>query len=169
MKHWDDDERAEHDLVVEMTWRENGNAARTDAFLDALHDAEQAHRQWAVDLLNACLRDGAWKYLKDSHRAMNPHKVDFGGQTRSVSRLAGVTRKSGERYINDYLPMADMTWDELAAKEEEHKRTEHAARLNRWAVTRLLSLRDLAPDTATPREAARHLGLDLDDFLAASA
>ncbi|MGH3098467.1 MAG: hypothetical protein ACRDMV_20980 [Streptosporangiales bacterium] len=167
MKHWSDDDRVEHENATEEAWAVGSNdAERTDEFLRILRDAEQAQRRWAEDVLTAALRDGAWKHLKERHKAVNRNTVTFANRAHSVPSIGGARIKTVDGQQWEQLDFADMDREQLLAQQRQTEDQAFAARRTNHHIRRHLALLDQRPDAATPREAARLLGIDLPAWLA---
>lgn len=170
MRNWDDDERAEFDLAVEMAWRAGRNSHERGAeFLRIVRDAEQAQRRWATEVIDSALRDGMWKRLKEHHKAIAPLLVAFAARTYSMSRIGGVARQTASGTTFEQLAFIDMTREELLAKQDEYETTAFAARRDKYLISRLIALLDQEPTALTPSDAATRLGIDIEEYLAVPA
>jgi hypothetical protein len=155
------------DLLADLCNRTNDTSERLDLFEDALTDAVQAHRQWALDVARACRRAGLAKEItrfEDRNRAL----VSFDGQLLSVPRTQ--SRKvvvAGEvTYQRELITV--WTWGQLAEKRDEVIKARRAYTAKVQQYDRLLSLRVLAPAAKSPAEAAELLGVDIDEYLGAT-
>lgn len=159
--------KAEFELAVTNAWNKGRNdQERLDAFIEAVRDAEQAHREWATDLLDSALRAGMWKRLKERHRAQEPLIVKFAHGSHNVPSVGGVRRTTTDGARFEQLAFFDMSREELQAKQREYINTAFAARRNKHVVTQLLALLDKAQNASTPRQAAAELGTDIASYLA---
>lgn len=167
---WSDDERQEYEeLLAEVCGATTDTTERLNLFDDKLTDAAQAHRPWATEVARACRRWGLGKEIarfEDRNRAL----VSYAGQVLSLPKVQGrkVTAATGDVFYQREL-IELWTWDEIT-----DKRTEALKALGTYSgriahYDRLLALRVLAPDTATPAEAAAFLGIDLDEYLGSAA
>lgn len=165
-KGWSPDERGEEEAmwqdVVDST---TDTQARLDYAESRLNDAIQAHRLWARELERQFLRNGLAKEIKrhqDRHRAA----VAYHGEVLNVPRVQGVKTRRPDGSVFDQRALIEMRpWDEIAGKRLETIRMRRVYDDKIAHYDKLLALRDLAPDTATPVEAAMALGLDLDEYL----
>lgn len=148
--------------VVDST---TDTSARLDLAERLLNDAVQAHRPWANDLEQQLLRSGIAKEIKryqDRHRV----GVAYHGRVVSMPRVQGVKarRDDGSTYEARAL-IEFQPWEQIAEKRLEAIRMRRTYTEKIAHYDRLLALRDLAPEAATPVEAATSLGIDLDEYL----
>ncbi len=164
---WSPEERAEYQALCEEAWAASDRQAqRINAYLAALHDAEQAQRFYAREVLAEAERRGAEALLKGWQKDRQRIAVAHDGRVLNRSRVVGTTRRdeSGQTFATQTL-FDLLTWDEIEAKVTEFSRQVRAYRDNIILAMRLLGLRDLAPESHTPDEAARSLGITVEDFL----
>lgn len=167
---WSPEERDEYeDLIAEVVNTTTNTSDRLDLFEDKLIDAMQAQRPWAIDVARACRRYGLAKEItrfEGRSRTLVSHDGKLMSQPRVQARR--VVSASGEQtYQRELIEV--WTWEQLAAKRAEvlQAQDSYSAKLGHY--DRLLALRDKAPDTASPAEAAAALGLDLDEWLGSAA
>jgi hypothetical protein len=167
MRHWDQESRAEFELAVENAWNRGRNVhERTEAFIEAVQDAEQAHRDWAVEILTVALRDGMWKRLKDYRKSLEPMIVAFAHSEHNVPSVGGVVRRTEDGALHEQLELVDMTREQLLEKQRECDTTMFATRRRRFVYGRLVELIDRAENASTARQAAAELGTDVATYLA---
>lgn len=164
---WGADERDEYEeMLAEVCNATKNSSERLDLFDEKLNDAIQAHRPWASDVALSCRRFGLGKEIS-RFESRNRALVSFDGRVLSLPSVqARKVQVAGEVvYQRELLTL--WTWDELLDKRAEAlgAQTSYSARVGHY--DRLLALREKAPDTATPQEAADALGIDLDEWLAA--
>lgn len=165
-KGWSPHERSEEaamwqDIVDSTT----DTHARLDLAERLLNDAIQAHRFWAHELERQFLRNGLAKEIKrfqDRHRAV----VAYHGRLVSLPRVQGVKARRPDGTVYEARALIEFCpWEEIAAKRLEAIRIRRTYSEKTAHYDRLLALRELAPDTATPVQAAAALGIDLDGYL----
>lgn len=167
---WSPQERDEYEsLVAEVVNATTNTTDRLDLFDLKLLDAIQAQRAWAVDVAKSCRRYGLAKEIT-RFEARNRTLVSHDGRLLSLPRVQArrVTTASGEQTYQRELIEA-WTWEQLRAKRAEALQSQDAYSAKVSHYDRLLALREKAPDTASPAEAANALGLDLDEWLGTSA
>lgn len=167
---WSAQERDEYEsLIAEVVNATTNTTDRLDLFDGKLLDAIQAHRAWAIDVAKSCRRYGLAKEIT-RFEARNRTLVSHDGKLLSLPRVQArrVTTASGELTYQRELIEA-WTWEQLRAKRTEALQSQdtYSAKVSHY--DRLLALREKAPDTASPAEAATALGLDLDEWLGTSA
>jgi hypothetical protein len=166
---WSPQERDEYeDLLAEVCNATTDTRERLDLFEDKLNDAQQAQRGWAYSVARQCRRFGLGKEIsrfQDRNRAL----VAFDGQVLSMPRVqARRVEVAGEvTYQRELIVL--WTWEELRAKRSEAIRASDTYTAKVGHYDRLLALKERAPGTATPAEAADELGLDLDEYLGRAA
>jgi hypothetical protein len=169
---WPPDWNAEYAEMMEEVIAESPDSAeRIAAFLSKLHDAVQAHRQWAVLLDADIRRRGAGSEVSGYAKGRVPRlPVAYDGRLLTQDAVAGFkrTRGSGEQWVAQEL-VAMVTWDELRAKRAEQLAMEQAYGVKVAMYDKLLALRDMAPQAANPAEACTILGLSIDDYLGGEA
>lgn len=165
---WPPEDRDEYEVACTEAWDgAEGTRDRGDRFLQIVRDAAQAHRTWAVDLLAQFLENGAQAELKHWRKATRKVvAVAQDGRILSRPRVVGVVRRDEEgKPFHQQEAFDFMTFDEIEDKAKEFLRQVTAYQDNIFVATLLLELRDLAPGTCTPDEAARHLGTTVDAWL----
>lgn len=167
-RSWSQQDRDEYAAACAEAWdagdstRERGRAFR--ALVD---DAVQAHRPWAMDLSRQFAERGAQTELNSWRKSTRPlAAVAHDGRVISKTRVVGVHRQGedGSRYTTQAL-FDLLTFAEIQDKVHEYRQQASAYRDNIAVATRLLKLRDLAPEAATPADAARVLGTTVDAWL----
>lgn len=169
VKSWSPEEREEFEAACVEAWRSSDRQGeRTEAFIDALRDARQAHRFWAGDVLEEALRTGASSILKNWSKRQRI-LVTFEGQVVSRPRMVGRRRDDGEgRGYTEQALLDSFTLDELRSKRTEYLTQIKAYRQNIAVLDELIALCE-ATGCATPAEAARSLGTTVDAWLKQAA
>lgn len=162
---WSPTERDEYeDLLAEVCNATKGSTERLDLFDAKLTDAIQAHRPWATDVARACRRFGLGKEIA-RYENRNQALVSHDGLLLSVPRVQ--SRKvmvAGEvTYQRELIEV--WTWEQITAKRAEAIKASDSYTVKVGHYDRLLALREKAPDTKSPAEAAKQLGIDLEDYL----
>lgn len=167
---WSPEERDEYEaLLGEIVAETPDTRERLDLFEHKLLDAVQAQRPWANEVDRACRRFGMGKEIS-RFESRNRALVAHDGQVLSLPAVQArkVTTSSGEvTYQRELIEV--WTWEELAAKRTEALTSAQTYTAKVAHYDRLLALRALAPGAATPADAARMAGVDLDDWLARAA
>jgi hypothetical protein len=162
---WDPKEREEYDaLLAEVCAATTDSTERLDLFEQKLADAIQAQRPWAGDVARACRRFGLGKEIT-RHEGRSRALVSYLGDILSVPSVQArrVTVDGVNHYQRELIYV--WTWDELIEKRAEALRSRRTYTANIQLYDRLLALRELSPDAASPADAATSLGLDLDEWL----
>lgn len=168
---WPSEDREDYDQLCHEAWQHSDSTRqRTEEFLRLLHDAGQAHRLFAHDMLREAEFRGASSILKEWHKRTHRVAVAYNGELLTKSRAVGTVKVAADGLSYATQTLFDMlTFEQLQAKIVEYRRQVAAYRENIHICERLLSLRDLAPEAATPAEACQRLGTTVDDFLAEAA
>lgn len=133
-------------------------------------DAEQAHRIFATDVKRDALRNGYGKLLNNWQKRQRRVTVSFEGKILSKPRVVGTKTVTSTGTQVDSQALFDfMTWEQIEAKVGEYAKQVKAFRSNIALAVKLLELHELAPDSATPDQAARTLGTTLDAWLGEDA
>lgn len=170
MKHWTPEDVREWDsLLQEVVESAETTVERTDLMERLMDDAVNAHRPWANDMQRQCLRDGyarQWKaYMKRTRVIVATREA-----TVEKPRVVGVKRldEAGAKY--DVQALYELlTFDEIRAKRRENLAQIKAYTDSVAVCDKYLALQSLAPEAATPAEAAKSLGIDIDEWLAGHA
>lgn len=164
---WSPEERDEYDeLLAQVVASTTDTTARLDLMERLIQDAVQAHRFWASDVERAARRDGfagEIKRYQDRNRALVASET---GRVLNVPRVQGTVgrREDGQTFHQRAL-IELWTWEQIATKRAEAIRAQRLYGDKVAHYDKLLALRDLCPDSATPADAARQLGINLDDWL----
>lgn len=169
---WSQRDRQEYAAACAEAW-ECGDSTRErgERFRALVADAVQAHRPWAVDLTLQFAQRGAQTELNSWRKSARPlAAVAHDGRLLSKTRVVGIQRHAddGARYVTQAL------FDFLTFAEIEKKIAEYATQVRAYGdnldvARQLLKLRDLAPDAATPADAATRLGTTVDAWLLSAA
>lgn len=163
---WGSDERAEYVALMEAVIAASKNTHdRVDVFERLLNDAVQAHRPWARDLERLAVRDGLRREIKahtDRERALVSHD----GQVLNLPSVQArrLTAPTGEIYYQREL-IQKFTWEEIEAKRREamQGRRTYSDKIAHYDA--LLALRDMAPESTSPEDAAKQLETTVDQWL----
>lgn len=165
---WSQQDRDEYETACAEAWdHAEGTRDRALHFLRLVQDAAQAHRQWALSLLDEFLETGAAGELKRwRKRTQRVVVAAHDGRVIDRPRVVGVVRQDddGARFSQQSL-YDFLTWEQIEEVRAGYLRQVSAYRDNLQVVSRLLELRALAPVAATPDEAARSLGTTVDAWL----
>lgn len=167
---WGSDERKEYDaLLAEVIASTSRTSERLDLFQSRIADAVQAHRPWARDVERSAARAGLAKEIKayqDRNRAM----VAYNGTVLNLPRVQSriVRDETGETYHQREL-IELWSWQQLADKRAEALRGRKTYSEKVAHYDRLLALREMCPESVTPADAAKQLGINLDEFLGLEA
>jgi hypothetical protein len=166
---WSTDERAEYDELCREAWESAVSTRdRTEEFLRLLHDADQAHRLFARDVLRDAEQRGAASIIKAWFKRSQRIAVSYQGEVLTKTRVVGAQAigDDGQAYVVQTL-FDLLTFDQIAAKLEWYRRQRQAYTANIHVCERLLLLQKLAPGASTPAEACELVGTTVDAFLAA--
>lgn len=165
------EEREEYDaLLVEAGLDDNGlpreSAEIGPRMHDLLMDAAQAGRAWAGWVIRDDAEDGHLRRFKGWLKQEKRHKVLYDGVIVSRAAVRGITRKKDDgSTMHQLFEWRDMSWMDIEAQIAEASLRIRSERITISTARKLLALRDRAPGAATPAEAAKLLGLELDDYL----
>lgn len=166
IKIHDPAERAEYEALLTAVLTEAESTGERVALMDSLiDDAVQAQRPWAVKVEETSRRVG---YANEIKSYLKRTRVVLTIKDREVSkpRTIGAKAKNEDGKVIDLqLPFEVLTFDQLRDKRREYLSQINAYTDNLAMADRLLALADAAPGTNTPSEAARVLGLNLDEYL----
>lgn len=165
---WSQQDRDEYETACSEAWDSaESTRERSQHFLGVTEGAAQAQRPWASSLLDDFMETGAAAELKRwRKRTQRVVAVAFDGRLLNRPRVVGVVRlaEDGAR-VSDQMLYDFLTWEQIEEVRTGHLRQISAYRDNVYIESLLLELRDLAPGTATPDEAARSLGTTVDAWL----
>lgn len=167
---WSPQEREEfEELLAAVTSASSGTTDRLDLMDRLINDAMQAHRPWATEVARAARREGFAREIKrfqDRQRAT----VAYDGRVLSVPAIQARRVVDGSGAVAFQRELIELwTWDELTAKRAEAIQASRTYSEKVAHYDRLLVLRDLAPESSTPAEAAESLGFELGDWLGRAA
>lgn len=165
---WSPEEQDEYDaMIAEIVGSTTNTATRLDDFEQRLADAIQAQRFWARDVERACLRKGMAAEIKSFQDRRNRALVAHNGRVMSMPKAQGrtVRTESGE-VAHDRALIEVWTWAQILDKRATDLRARRHYDDRIAYLDRLLALRELCPDSASPADAAIQLGIDLAGFLA---
>jgi len=167
---WSPEEREEYEvLLAEIVDATKDSRERIDLLEHRLLDAVQAHRPWANEVDRACRRQGLGQEIRRFEDRRNTAFVSHDGALLSVpaTQSRRVSTPDGEVYQRELIQV--WTWEEIEVKRVEAIRTRRTYDAHIEHYDRLLALRVRCPGSATPADAAKRLGIDLDVYLAAKA
>lgn len=163
---WTPDERDEYEaLLGEIVAETTDTRERLDLFEHKLLDAIQAQRPWAGEVERACRRFGMGKEVS-RYEARNRALVSHDGRVLSLPAVQArkVTTTEGEvTYQRELIEV--WTWQQIEDKRAEALKAARTYNDKVAHYDRLLALRVLAPESASPSDAAKTAGVDLDEFL----
>lgn len=164
---WLPEEQDEYDsMVSEIIAGTTNTAARLDDFESRLADAIQAQRYWARDVERACLRKGMAAEVKNFQDRRARALVAHDGRVMSMPKAQGRTvRTEAGEVAHDRALIEVWTWEQILDKRATDLRARRHYDDRIAYLDRLLALRELCPESASPADAATQLGIDLDDFL----
>lgn len=176
MKHaidrttWTPEERAAYEaLLGEVVEATSNTTERLDLFESKLDDAIQAHRAWASEVDSACRRTGMGKEIS-RYEGRNRALVAYDGRVLNLPAKQARKVASADGVVTYQRELIELwSWDDIAAKRHEALTAQRTYSEKVAHYDRLLALRDLAPASATPREAAESLGQSVEEFLAKAA
>lgn len=166
---WSPEDRSEYDaMVAQVVQTESTTEARVNLYEKLTADARQAHRFWAGEIDRDARRTG---YREQIKRWMKKNRVlvSFDGRMVSKPRVIGIRQSVGDESYDVQALLEALTFDQIEAKRREYLRQVNVYTDNVALMDRLLALRDMAPDTATPQEACAVLGLAFDEYLGRAA
>lgn len=164
---WSQDDRDEFDeLLADVIAQTRFTSERLDLMESGIADAIQAGRIWASEVETAAARQGYASEIKrfqDRNRALVSHD----GQVLNVPRVQSrvVRTDSGESYHQREL-IELWSWQQIEEKRREALTGRRTYNEKIGHYDRLLALRTMCPDAANPADAAKRLGIALDDWLA---
>ena len=165
---WSSEDRDEYATACAEAWASaESTRERGLHFLRLVQDAAQAHRTWALGLLDDFLASGSSAELKRWRKASRPLvAVAPDGRVISRPRTVGVQRQDAEGATYVQQEAFDfLTWEEVEQKIVFYRTQVSAYADNIFLARCVLELRELAPDAATPDEAARQLNTTVDAWL----
>jgi hypothetical protein len=170
IKVWNPADRGEFETLLQEVCEQADGTGERCAVMDRLvSDAQQAHRDWAYDVERQARLIGYAFEIKGWLKR-NRKVVAIGGRKIRKPSVIGTQRADGNGGVIDYqLPFVTLTFEELRKKRREYMQQIQAYNDNVALMDKLLALEEMAPATGTPKEAARHIGIDLDDYLAGAA
>jgi hypothetical protein len=168
------EERAEYDqLMLEAGTDADGKPLPSHAIgprvLKALSDAaHQAHRTWAMEVLNDIYVSGCLKRWKDWNRGRAV--ITVAGETYVTTKAAAMSvmkQAEGRQYFQLTF-WEDMSRDELTQIIASSAGRIDSERTTIATARRLLKLLDRAPSARTVAQAADQLSIELDEYLGQS-
>lgn len=172
MRRLNGHERHEFNALLDDANAIDGSTrARGVEVLRLLNDAVQAHQPWADAVMDGWLLSGAMTAAKRRHKQTSVAKVKLVRAERSRPMVVGtksVDPRSGQLVDRQQL-ILDMSWDGIQARLSQSVR--RVQDLNFTAATdrKILALRERCPESSTPAEACRMLGVDFYEYLAGAA
>ena len=161
------DARREYEtLLNEVLVQAEGTGERARLMQQKIDDAVQAQREWASLVKRNAEIDGYAAAIK-VHLKRTRVVVNINDREVSKPRTIGTKRTDDAGKVIDLqLPFEVLTFDQIRDKRKEYLAQARAYSDNVAMTDRLLALEEMAPGHATPAEAARALGISLDDYLA---
>lgn len=172
---WPADQKDEYDRICQEAWDAGDSTRdRTEAFIDKIRDAEQAHRMFARDILREALFRGMSAILKRWHKSRRTVAISYEGDIlthdKLLSRVVGIRNDTGQGgwyYTQTLFEL--LTFEQVAEKLREFQTQQFAYTINVHVYERILALKALVPSANTPAEACQHLGITIDQYLAIAA
>lgn len=163
---WSTDERHEYDALLSVVIASSkATGERLNLFEKLLDDAVQAGRVWATDVDGSCRRDGLGDEIRryqDRNRAM----VSYKGEVLNVPSIQSTKTRSASGDVVYQRELIELTtWEQIAEKRAEAIRSRRTYSDKIAHYDKLLALRDLCPESTTPADAAKRLGLTVDGWL----
>lgn len=167
---WSPEERDEfEDLLADAVAYSSATTLRLDRAEQLLNDAIQAHRPWASEVERSALREGLAREIK-RHQDRQRVAVAYDGRVLSVPAVQARRVVDSSGVVSYQRELIELwSWDEVHAKRAETIQATKTYSEKIAHYDRLLMLQVLAPDSATPAEAAEQLGLKLTDWLGRAA
>lgn len=167
---WSPEERAEFEaLLTEVCDASRDTAGRLNLMEELIQDAIQAHRPWATEVARSARREGYAREIKrhqDRQRAL----VAYDGRVLSMPAVQARKVLDADGEVSYQRELIELwTWAELRAKRKEAIRAAKTYTDKVAHYDRLLFLAELAPEAGTPSEAAKALGLNLEEWLGRAA
>ncbi len=165
---WDPIARDEYeDLLGCVAASSTNTSHRLDLFERLIADAAQAHRYWAREVERACTRHGYAKEIKayqDRNRAMVATET---GELLNLPSVQGrVARTDAGEVYHQRALIEVWPWEQILEKRSQAIRSRRVYTDKIAHYDKLLALRELVPDSLTPVDAARRLGITVNDYLA---
>lgn len=169
--NWTDDDRAEHEALMNEAWGAGGTIRRQiDALLSGVRDAVQAQRAWAEEIEEEALRSGLGDHLKRWRKEANRIRAKRGDRVVDRPGVVGVRRASPDGVeVAVQLELDLMSLDELQVKRRENMRQIIAYSDNNAVIDALITLVESVPEATNPREAAETLGTTVNAWLMGEA
>lgn len=164
---WLPEEQEEYDAMIESIIASTTDTTkRLDVFESRLTDALQAQRYWARDVERACLRKGMAAEIKNFQDRRNRALVSHDGRVLNLPKAQGRTvRTAAGSVAHDRALIEVWSWEQILDKRAADLRARRHYDDRIAYLDRLLALRELCPESASPADAATQLGIDLDEFL----
>lgn len=185
-RYLNEEERADHDALME----EAGYGAPVAALITGapyeswqptpyssdqikgnlvrmIDDARQGgQRQWAHHLYDDAVADGLlshWKAWNNNDRKL---KVFHNGLVLPARAVRGIRRRDESgAVVHQQEFWAEMSWDEVIQEITKADARIAAEQVTKSIAVKLLKLKVQVPDSATPGEACRQLGMDIQSYL----
>lgn len=163
---WAPEWREEYDaLLADVLTVGTNTHRRLDEFERLIEDARQAQRPWAREVERTCFRDGAANEVK-KYQDRTRATVSHDGRLLNLPAIQGRKVKDSDGRVADDRALIEMwTWEQILDKRAETLRMQQSSADRLAYYDRLLALRELCPDSMSPHDAARRLGINLDEWL----
>ncbi len=168
---WAPEDAAEYEAILaEVVDSSKDTATRLDLYEKKLHDAIQAQRYWARDIQRANERQGAAAEIKRYQDRNRRALVSYDGRLLSMPVFQGTVARSSTGAVVHQRELIEVcSWETVAEKRSDEIRMRQAYTDRIAYLDKLLSLRVLCPESASPKDAADRLGMSLDVYLGTSA
>lgn len=168
---WSPEECNEYDdLLAQVVASTTNTTRRLDLMEELLEDAVQAHRPWAVEVERAARRHGfagEIKRYQDRNRVL---VAADSGRVLNAPRVQGTVARRDDGEVYHQRALIELwTWEQIANKRAEAIRAQRLYGDKVAHYDKLLALRDLCPDSSSPADAAKQLGISLDEWLGEAA
>jgi hypothetical protein len=129
-------------------------------------DAVQAHRPWARILSDDALAEGLLDHWKKWNNAEQRLKVLHNGIVVPARAIRGVRRRDDSgAVVHQQEFWAEMAWDEVVQEIAMADAQIASYEVTKAIALKLLKLKITVPDSLTPGDACRRLGMDLETYL----
>ena len=129
-------------------------------------DSRQAQRQWAHYLHDDALADGLLSHWKAWNNAERKLKVLHNGIVIPTRALRGVRRRDDfGAVVHQQEFWSEMTWDEVVQEIIKADAQISSFEVIKAIAAKLLKLKIRVPDSISPGDACRRLGMDIESYL----
>lgn len=163
---WSSKEIEEHDQLLDEACKSPLARDRIETFLAGIEDGIQAHRKWAKDVERTIRSTGAGNYIKTFRKQYRSINVAFNGKILTKPAERGTTEIDDEgQKVNVRKLFYTWTFDQIRTKRGEYLKQIRSYTVDVATMDRLLAMVDLAPDAATPEDAAKTMRTTVEAWL----